>query len=191
MVRLLTCILLFWSLASKGQEKQPIVPDFATLQFAGSIGVGSVGFGYEVFGNNVRFSLHYGRVPVRRGGNIHVFAAKMAYVPLIITASSRAVIHPLDIGLMASWHEGDGIKSRWPEYQYPRGYYWWHPSLRFHLLTETSIRYDLPGEQVVKSVTGYVELNANDLYIISFAQNAGSVRLTDIVKTGIGIRIGF
>lgn len=191
MFRLLTFVMLLSSLASQGQEKQPIVPDFAALQFAGSIGVVSAGFGYEVFGNNVRFSLHYGRVPVRHGGNIHVFASKLTYVPLIATVSNRAVIHPLDIGLMASWHAGDDIKSRWPEYQYPRGYYWWHPSLRFHLLTETSIRYDLPGEQMVKSVTGYVELNANDLYIISFAQNAGSVSLTDIVKTGIGIRIGF
>lgn len=190
--RLMILLVLFLApVCVLGQEKHNLAPDFLVVQYAGSIGYMSGGVGYDAFKRNARFSVHYGVVPKRVGGAVQVFAAKMTYIPVVIGLSENTSVNPLDIGLMASWHNAHHVTARWPEYQYSKGYYWWHPSLRLHLITETSFTYEFNDDNKVTSITGYIELNANDLYIVSYFYNVRSLRITDIVKTGIGIRVNF
>lgn len=187
----LILIFLFLAPGVFGQKKRSLAPDFAVLQYAGSIGLINGGLGYQVFEGAFRASVHYGSVPRNQGGTIHVFAAKVIYSPLEIIASPRLLINPIDLGTMVSWHQANELRSHWPESQYPRGYYWWHPSLRLHLLTESSLTYELPPEKKFKAITCYAELNINDLYLVSYVQNVRSLRITDVVKTGVGIRVSF
>lgn len=186
-------LLLFFHLVAEAQQGPNAVPDFATMQFGGSIGYVSGGFGYDVFGGHGRASAHYGDVPAAKGGSLNVFAAKLVYIPFVIVRAQEYgfEFNPIDIGILASWHSGSGVKSHWPDTQYPRGYYWWHPALRLHLLSEHAITYRFPEDNLLTAITGYVEFNINDLYLVSYVQNARSLRLTDVVKTGLGVRVRF
>lgn len=62
--------------------------------------------------------------------------------------------------------------------------------MRFHLNTQTSFTYRLKSDRV-QSVTGFVDLNVNELYLVSYVKNARSLSITDIVKVGYGVRLNF
>lgn len=98
--------------------------------------------------------------------------------------------HPLDIGIKSAYHFGDQFYLNWPE-RFPRGYYWWKSALRLHLATESSVTRELKNAGSIKAVTGYIELNTNDLYLVSYVLNPTVLAITDIIKIGCGIRIHF
>lgn len=62
--------------------------------------------------------------------------------------------------------------------------------MRAHLVTETSLTVQLRGH-AFHSLTGYIELNTNELYLISYFQNYRSLNLADIIKVGYGVRANF
>jgi L-rhamnose mutarotase len=43
----------------------------------------------------------------------------------------------------------------------------------------------------VRTLSAYLEFNTNDLYLVSYVLNAGSLRIGEVVKAGIGVRLGF
>jgi hypothetical protein len=186
-------LLLFFSLfIQKGfSQSHWSVPDFGVVQYAGSIGYFSGGLGYNVLKSKARFSIHYGFVPVNRGGPLQVLSTKLIFVPVRLTIWNRVRMNPFDIGLMASYHYGSKMETRWPEGVHPKGYYWWHPALRGHLVMESSVTYEFKKDQRFTSITGYVEFNTNELYFLSFVQNINSVKITDVVKVGTGVRLNF
>jgi hypothetical protein len=167
------------------------VPDFAVVQYAGSIGYFSAGVGYDVFKTKARFSTHFGMVPKNRGGTLNIISTKLIFKPVNLTIWNRVRFNPFDVGLMASFHYGDNFETRWPEGVHPKGYYWWQPALRFHLAMENSVTYEFKKGHRLTSITGYIEFNTNELYFISFIQNIKSVGLGDIIKLGTGARINF
>jgi hypothetical protein len=177
------------ALHASGQRSR-YLPDHAGLQYAGSIGYVSAGAGYDVMRKSARMSFHYGFVPEAKGGRLNIVATKLAFKTMSFRLSERTRINPLDAGIMISYHFGSNFRSRWPNYRYPEGYYWWKTSLRAHLLVESFFTVDLK-EKFFKSFTTYVEFNSNDLYIVSYLQNRSSLSLRDIVKIGYGVRMNF
>lgn len=176
---------------AQAQQSHWTVPDFAVAQYAGSIGYFSAGIGYNVFKSRARFSTHFGHVPRSRGGKLNIVAAKLFFKPMTLTVWNRVRMNPIDIGLMGSYNYGDGFETRWPEGAHPRGYYWWNPALRAHFAMETSVTYEFRKGHSLRAITGYIEYNSNELYFVSFIQNINTVRLSDIVKVGTGVRIFF
>jgi hypothetical protein len=174
-----------------GQRKNWAVPDFAVMQYAGSIGTVSVGAGYDVFKSKARFSMHYGVVPKTMGGPLNVFSLKLFCKPASFTVWNRVKMNPFDVGVMGSFHYGDNFEERWPEGVHPKGYYWWNPALRLHIGMESSVTYQFPKDHRLRSITGYYEFNTNELYFVSYIQNTENVRFWDIVKIGTGVRINF
>ncbi|WP_342089008.1 hypothetical protein [Dyadobacter sp. OTU695] len=172
------------------QSVRNLLPDHFGIQYAGSIGWVSVGAGYDLFRSRIRIGLQYGYVPEDLGGELHILSASVYYQPLKIKVSRTVAIHPLDIGIKAAYHFGDQFYLNWPE-RFPRGYYWWKSALRLHLATESSVTFELKNTGAVKTVTGYIDLNTNDLYLVSYILNPTVLTITDIVKIGGGIRIRF
>ncbi|MCF2446778.1 hypothetical protein L0657_22670 [Dyadobacter sp. CY345] len=175
---------------SYAQVLKNLAPDYVGLQYAGSIGFISVGGGYDLFRQRVRAGLNYGYVPKEMGGNLHLLSTSLFYIPLKLKVSNTVTINPLDVGMKAVYHFGDQFYLNWPE-RFPRGYYWWKSALRLHLATESSVTHELKSTGRIKSVTGYIELNTNDLYLISYVLNPSSLSVTDIIKIGCGLRIHF
>ncbi|MGN7889928.1 hypothetical protein ACN9ML_01275 [Dyadobacter endophyticus] len=167
-----------------------LVPDHLGVQYAGSIGWVSVGTGYDLFRSRIRTGLHYGYLPKDFGGELHILSASVYCQPLKIKVAKAFTIHPLDIGIKSAYHFGDQFYLNWPE-RFPRGYYWWKSALRLHLATESSVTRELKNAGSIKAVTGYIELNTNDLYLVSYVLNPTVLAITDIIKIGCGIRIHF
>lgn len=192
MKKLLLIIFTFVCCTAWSQQRQHwTIPDFVVVQYAGSIGYFSGGLGYNIIKSKARLSAHYGFVPANRGGELQVVSAKLIFVPTRITIWNRVRMNPFDLGVMASYHYGDKMETRWPEGVHPKGYYWWHPALRGHLVMESSVTYEFKKGQRFHSVTGYVEFNTNELYFVSFLQNLQTVEIADIVKLGTGVRLQF
>ena len=170
------------------QRAETLLPDYYAFQFAGSIGTGSVGVGYDLFKEKTRLSLHYGFVPVAAGGELNIVAFKWLYRPWQITSSPRLSWNLFDVGAMVSYHFGEAFHTRWPSHRYPRGYYWWRPSLRYHLVFENSVTWQLE-RGTFQAVSAYVEANSNELYLVSYALNTESLTPFQIFKLGVGVRL--
>jgi hypothetical protein len=175
---------------SYAQFAKKLIPDFVNIQYAGSTGWASVGMGYEMFNQRLRAGLQYGFVPPEKGGELHMVSASVFYRPASIRIGKQWHLNPLDLGVKGSYQFGKNYFFELPS-RYPPNYYWWKPALRLHLATETSVRFDLPHNTAVRSVSAYMELNTNDLYLVSYVLNNNSLGLGNIVKAGVGIRVNF
>jgi hypothetical protein len=175
---------------SYAQFARKLVPDFAQIQYAGSNGWMGLGAGYEFFNRHLRSNLQYGYVPPAKGGPLHLFSGSIFYQPVRINAGARLQLNPLDIGLKASYQFGNDYFFQLPS-RYPPNYYWWKPALRLHLATESSLTYKLPRHTGIRSLSAYLEFNTNDLYLVSYVLNSGSLRIGEVVKAGVGVRLGF
>jgi hypothetical protein len=173
-----------------GQFVKKLVPGFVGVQHAGSIGWFAVGTGYELFSRRLRTGLQYGYVPPEKGGRLHIMSASIFLHPTSIRLGKQWSLNPVDVGIKGSYQFGKNYFFDLPS-RYPPNYYWWKPALRLHLATETALRLKLPGNKRLRSVSAYLELNSNDLYLASFVLNTGSLSLADIVKAGAGLRFNF
>jgi hypothetical protein len=181
----------FVACTTLAQSQKRLLPDFGVVQYAGSIGYFSAGFGYTFLKENARFSAHFGTVPENRGGTLSVISTKLYFKPATFTVWNRVRLNPFDIGVMASYHYGDNFQEKWPEGVHPKGYYWWHPAFRTHLGMESSLSYEFKKGHSLRSITGYVEFNTNELYFVSFIKNVDAVSFWDIIKVGTGVRVFF
>ncbi len=174
----------------KAQGLRVLLPDYVNIQHAGSVGWLSVGIDYDIFKGKGRLGARYGTVPKNLGGPLRLASTSIFYEPLVVKLSPRLTINPVDVGLKMSYHFGDRFYTELPS-RYPEGYYWWKSALRFHLATQTSLTWNLYEKSKIKSVTGYVELNTNELYLVSYLQNVRSLRPSEIIKAGLGVRLKF
>ena len=184
-------IIFAVSLPALAQNRNGALPDFAVVQYAGSIGYFSLGTGYDIFKSRWRVSAHYGTVPSARGGPLHIITGKLFYEPLSVSVSEQVVFNPVDLGLMVSYHTGDNFKLSVPDYFSTDNYYWWHTSMRVHLAMETSLSVNFTRQRTFRALTGYIEFNTNDLYVISYIQNTSSLQFFELIKIGTGLRISF
>lgn len=187
----LTGLLLVALFNAKAQERHWSHPDFIQIQYAGSIGYVSLGAGYDIFRNKARWSFHYGHIPPSKGGELNIAATKLKFIPKQYSLSEKVSINPFDVGLMVSYHMGSDFRSRWPDHRYPENYYWWQTSFRFHLTIESSATFQLRKHTVFKELTTFVELNSNELYLVSLFQNLDSIRAWDVFMIGAGARLHF
>lgn len=167
-----------------------LAPDFAQIQYAGSNGWMGVGAGYEFFHRRLRTHFQYGYVPPAKGGPLHLFSGAVFYQPVRFQVRNRFQVNPLDFGFKGSYQFGNDYFFRLPS-RYPPNYYWWKPAFRLHLATESSLTYKLPANSGLRTFSAYLEFNTNDLYLVSYFLNAGSLRIGEVVKAGIGVRLGF
>jgi hypothetical protein len=190
----LTLGQLIFASTVTAQVLKALIPDGAVAQYAGSIGYGSAGISYTLFKND-RGSLDftYGYVPESKGGKLHIFAGKFSYKALQIKVKDWGAVYPLNPGTFVSYHPGEQFE-KWSKKQYPKGYYWWSKSVRYHLSLSTEAK--ISGKKIlpksgIKAIGLYSELNTNDLYMVSWFTNRDSMSFLDIVRVGYGVRVYF
>lgn len=181
--------------AVMAQFPQGLIPKSALSQYAGSIGFFSAGVGYELFKND-RGSLDfmYGFVPKNRGGRLHIATVKFAYRPFEVRLNDWAKLYPVNPGAFLSYHFGPRFDFQWDKDTYEKGYYWWSTALRPHISLGTEVKIDtrkVAPALKIKSLSLYSEFNTNELYLVSYYQNAGTLSVTDIFKLGFGLRVAF
>lgn len=180
---------------ARAQFPQKLIPKSVLSQYAGSIGFLSVGAGYELFKNDRgSLDLMYGFVPKGKGGRLHIGTVKFAYRPFEVKLNDWAKLYPVNPGAFISYHFGPRFDFQWDKDTYEKGYYWWSTALRPHISLGTEVKIDtrkLAPSLKIKSLSVYSEFNTNELYLVSYYQNAGTLSVADIFKLGFGVRVAF
>lgn len=190
-ILLFLCFIRF-GMTAEAQERSALIPDYALVQHAGSIGYLSLGAGYELF-DDARGSLEltYGRVPEVKGGPLNIVSAKFSYRPVELRVNNTITAYPANPGVFLSYHLDEQFGLGFDREQYGRSYYGWPTALRGHLSLSNEVAIKT-GEKL-KSVTLYSEFNVNDLYLVSlfYKNNKQWLSPFDIIKLGFGVKVGF
>lgn len=187
-----TLILVCNSLQIFSKERNKWIPDFATIQFAGSVGAVSVGAGWEYGKEQWQTELLLGIIPKQcEHPTMISFTIKQRYIPWKKDIwDKKFFFQPLHCGLFLNTVANQHFWTIGPE-RYPNGYYGFSTKLRFHVFLGQSLSYKFPEHfKVGKSVLLYYELSTCDLYIISAATNR-YLSPKDYLSLALGIRWNF
>lgn len=190
----LVLLLFFAGIAKPGaaQNKSGLIPDYVVIQHAGSIGYFSGGAGYDLFYKDRGYmEFLYGKVPGSKGGPLNIVTAKFAYRAFDLEISDKIKVHPFNPGVFFSYHLDDQFDITFDEEQYGKSYYGWSTAVRAHISVSNELK--MYAGNTLKSVTLYSEFNTSDLYLASlfYKNNRDWLRPEDIIKLGIGIKVGF
>lgn len=158
-----------------------------TAQYAGSTGLFTVGTSLVSKKNRVEFGLLYGRVPRFAGGVNNSLVFKFVYNPFQLKLSDKVLLEPLQGSLFINQNFSKDFGVFWDK-KYPKGYYWWNRSPRFHFSISTQISHRLKAKHIEK-LTWYMEANTNDLYLSSYLENINSFMPHEIFFLGTGIKV--
>lgn len=151
-----------------------LIPSQATLQYAGSIGLMSVGVGWH-YGKNDHWEtdLLVGFVPRYHTEGVHTtFTIKERYVPWHCRLSRRWTLQPLTAGIFFNTISGDDFWKNLPD-RYPKHYYGFSTKIRSNVFLGQRLRYHIPRNKRLlhQAVSIYYEISTCDLYIVSKATN--------------------
>ncbi|MCF0050682.1 hypothetical protein LXM25_11475 [Dyadobacter sp. LJ53] len=167
------------------------LPDHLKLQFAGNIGFLSGGPGYISNNKTLETDLLFGFLPQKFGGDqLITTTLKTTYSPWSIPLKNSYYIKPFSIGFYLSYTFGTQFDTKLPSH-YPVGYYWWATSFRPGAYIGGKLGKDLVVNKRQRSIEMYYELGTYDLLLISYVQNTGYLKPSDIVNLAIGLRFGF
>lgn len=181
--------LFFQGFAQDGKAR-PMQGSMASMQFAGSTGLLTAGYGRVSNNEKFELSLAYGYLPRSLGGQFHSISFKSGFNPFKIPIHSSLKgwqLEPLIAGAFLSQNFGDNLGLTWDQ-QYPPRYYWWTRSLRTHVFLGTQISWS-PEDSGRDRFAFYFEANTNDLYISSYTRNTAALSLYDIVFLGMGLKV--
>lgn len=168
------------------------IPDFGTLQYAGSIGFVSAGAGYDIFHRKAKAELLFGYVPQKFAGGANIQTATLKFTGHVVktTIDPNTTLHPLNVGTFVSYTFGKEFSSDLPGW-YPSGYYWWSEAIRVNLFIGGDVSYTPPRLKSIRRFDLYYELGTNELKFVSYVQNTGYLSIWKILHAGIGIRAHF
>lgn len=165
------------------------VPDFAVLQYAGSIGFLSAGAGYTVFRDKANVDVLVGFVPASMGG-LETITLKFTSMPWKIRLNPSVTLRPLTIGTYFCYTPGREYSSNLPSW-YPDGYYWWSEAVRVNLFIGGSANLTTDRIKHIRKAELYYEVGTNEIKLVSYVQNTGYLSAWKILHLGIGVRAYF
>ena len=169
-----------------------LVPTYSKLQFAGNMGLLSVGFGWDYGKHNQwETDLLFGYLPKYDSDRAKVtMTLKQNYIPWNITLGEGPFsFEPLTCGLYFNTVFGDEFWVSEPD-RYPSGYYGFSSKIRTHIFLGQRVTFDIPRKKrfMAKSITLFYELSSCDLYIVSAFSN-GYLRMRDYLSLSFGLKM--
>jgi hypothetical protein len=181
----------------KGQteERQTLwnrlVPTHIQLQYAGGMGFLSGGAGWD-YGRKNRWETDVFLSFLPRYSTKEskwTFTLKQNYIPWNINTGKRFSMAPFSCGLYANTVFNEDFWVSAPD-KYPNRYYAFSTKVRFYVYIGQRITCHIPHGQYThrKSITFFYEINSNDLYIISAAENS-RLKPADYLKLSFGLKV--
>ncbi|RHJ78853.1 hypothetical protein [Parabacteroides sp. AM08-6] len=168
---------------------QKIIPRYAKIQFAGSMGMLSIGPGWNYGNNHWETDMLLGLVP--RNADRHAmatFTLKQNYIPWNIPIGEHFSFEPLSCGLYFNTLFDRDFWVREPS-RYPDGYYGFSTRIRSHVFMGERFTINLPHNRSWhKSITFFYELSTCDLYLISAFGNS-YLKPKDYLSLSFGIKL--
>lgn len=165
-------------------RKSTAAPYYAKMQYAGNMGLASVGLGKTYFKDRLTLDFNYGYLPKElNGSQVHTLALKSAY------QFRKHQLLVFDIrcytGVSLNYALTDNTYLSYPDY-FPSNYY---NSNAFHLNPFLGIRFTLPEKKDKSGAFGiYAELGTVD-YKIWYAVANKEIKPDDIWNLCFGITI--
>lgn len=166
-----------------------VKPEHTKLHYAGSMGLFSVSAGWDYGQKKWETDFFVGFLPKYSGFKAHLtFTLKQTYIPWRRQLKHNLVFEPLTTGMFINKIFEEDFWTTLPE-KYPDGYYWGPTNIRFNIFFGERITYKLPKEYKLDYITFYYEINTNDLYLLTYIQNPDSIKITDIFKLSLGVKL--
>lgn len=198
-----TIVLLLFSatiVAQTGYEKRvekyqnqwiKLIPTHTKLQFAGGMGLLSLGAGWDYGKNNQwETDVFFGILPKYSTDKTKItFTLKQNFIPWNKPLNKHFSLDPLACGLYVNTiFDGDFWVSE-PD-KYPSGYYSFSTKMRFNIYIGQRLTYKIPENKrfFSKSVTLFYEISSNDLYIVSAFTNS-YLKPKDYLRLSFGLKM--
>ncbi len=166
-----------------------MIPKYTKLQYAGSMGMLSLGTGWNYGKDHWETDILFGLVP--RNSDHHAmvtFTIKQNYLPWRIPIKEKFMFEPLTCGLYMNSLLDRDFWGKDPE-RYPSGYYWFSTRIRTHVFIGERLTLNLDsGKWPGKSLTFFYEISSCDLYIISRVKNH-VLKPKDYMSLSFGVKI--
>lgn len=169
-----------------------LIPTYSKLQYAGNMGLLSLGFGWDYGKHNQwETDLLFGYLPKYDSDRSKItMTLKQNYIPWNITLGEGPFsFEPLTCGLYFNTVFGDEFWVSEPD-RYPKGYYGFSSKVRTHIFLGQRITFDIPRKKrfMAKSITFFYEISSCDLYIVSAFTN-GYLRMHDYLSLSFGLKM--
>ncbi len=190
----ITLLFLIPILFLKGQKidnngflPNKFLPNNVKLQYAGGIGLMSVGIGYTFLKQRLDVTLFYGYVPkIFSVSSLHSVSLQTTLKLIKIKVNKNIEILPLNFGWYLHHTFNKEFWLKQPNY-YPKGYYWWSPGRNAGIFFSNEIRTKLFSNNMPASgIAFYFRVGTRGLYISSIWNNS-TIPLKDILELGFGI----
>lgn len=171
------------------KEKSWYVPDYVKAQFAGNIGLISVGAGYQLFDKVLYSELLYGFVPksASKADNIHLITIKNTFPLYRKKIGENLTITPI-AGIATTLDIGTNSFTTLPS-KYPDGYYF-PTAVHFTLYGGALVHKDFNKPKFFKGVDFYLEFGTVETYLW-YAITLKEVDLLDVFSADIGVNFYF
>lgn len=200
---ILPVILLFSSVSAGAQDDlqtrramkhvkfwNAMTPGYTKLQFAGSMGMMSLGTGWNYGKNHWETDVLLGLVPRNSYHNVMItLTFKQNYIPWHIPlGGNKYTLEPLAAGMYVNFLLDRDFWASEPD-KYPNGYYWFSTRMRTHIYLGERFTINLhSGKWPCKSLTFFYELSTCDLYLISRVKNH-VLRPRDYMSLSFGVKM--
>ncbi len=167
-----------------------IVPNLSILQYAGDIGVISLGVGWD-YGKRNQWEtyLMFGYVPKDHTPSSYItITAKEIYTPWTIRVGKRHGFSPFFATLMINTTLGTEFWTTEPD-RYPKGYYGFSSKVRFHIGVGQKFKiFGLQNKSHwFRDLAIYYEVSTCDLYVRQKFLNS-YIPLKDVFVLGVGLQ---
>lgn len=167
-----------------------LIPTHTKLQFAGNMGLLSVGTGWD-YGkrNQWETDILLGFLPKFSSDHAKItMTLKQNYMPWSIDLGKGFSTEPLACGFYFNTIFGDEFWVKEPE-RYPKGYYGFSTKIRAHVFLGQRLTLNIaPNKRyIAKAVTLFYELSTSDIYIASAFTNS-YLRPKDYLSLSFGVK---
>lgn len=174
------------------RSRNNFLPTSAVAQFAGSIGLVSLGAGWD-YGKDDKWAteLLIGFVPkYNTDRNKITITLRQVYTPWSISLSHKSTYHPLRTGTYLSTTVGKQFWFSAPE-KYPEKYYTFSTKLRMNIFIGQDFALKLNSKKLpLDRIRIYYDIHTSDLYLISGATNR-YLKATDYLSVALGLKFNF
>ena len=171
---------------------EALIPTHTKLQFAGNMGLLSIGTGWD-YGrrNQWETDLLFGFLPKYDSDKAKLtFTIKQNYIPWSLQIrQSDFSFEPLSCGLYLNTVFGDEFWVHEPD-RYPQGYYGFSSKVRFHVFVGQRFTFNIPMRYRItaKAITLFYEMSTSDLYVVSAFTNR-YLKPKDYLSLSFGIKL--
>lgn len=168
-----------------------LIPTYSKIQFAGDIGLLSLGTGWN-YGkrNQWETDILLGFIPKYSSKDFKMtITLKQNYLPWNIELGKGFSAEPLACGIYFNTVLNDDFWTREPD-RYPEGYYGFSTRIRTHIFLGQRLTYDIKYNKrmTARAITFFYEISTCDLYLVSAVGNS-YLRPKDYLRLSFGLKL--